>query len=243
MQNLSFDAGALVFLDRSVSPAVPYQIARLQDVSVDYQQEVKPLKDSNRFVSVVALGQAKMSIKAKTHAARAQFLAKVLGGTLTAGGKRLFTETLTAASHSVTATKAANFVDDLGMLDASGNQMTPVSALTAVGQYTVAAGVYTFYSGDADTTKTISYSYTDTAGNTVAVNNSVVAAAPMLECLAFNEYVDGIGVTHRKGLRFYAVLIDKLQDQDKQSDWAEWSIDATVYARASDGKVMEAYLG
>jgi hypothetical protein len=61
--------------------------------------------------------------------------------------------------YSITVTNAASFVLDKGVTYANGTALVPVASAPTVGQYAVAAGVYTFNAADAALTLTISYTF------------------------------------------------------------------------------------
>lgn len=84
-----------------------------------------------------------------------------------------------SSSYTVTVNNSATFGVDLGVsYAATGIKFTLVSSLTAAGQYTYAAGVYTFYSADASAAVLISYTYTvSTSGATVTLSNTAAGAA------------------------------------------------------------------
>jgi hypothetical protein len=69
--------------------------------------------------------------------------------------------TVPASPYQISVVYASNFVSDAGVMGAYGNPFTNVSPATpsATGQYKVAGGTYTFFSGDAGTGIQISYVY------------------------------------------------------------------------------------
>jgi hypothetical protein len=87
-------------------------------------------------------------------------------------------------------TNSATWVLDLGVIyTATGIPLTQVASLTATGQYTYSAGVYTFYSGDASAAVQISYTYTSSsAGDTVTLSNTLAGAANSFQCVMGSSY-------------------------------------------------------
>jgi hypothetical protein len=67
------------------------------------------------------------------------------------------THTVPATPYEVTVAQAADFSCDQSVSYADGTLLTPVGADPALGQYTVAAGVYTFNVADTDQALTFAY--------------------------------------------------------------------------------------
>ena len=69
-----------------------------------------------------------------------------------------------SSPYNYTVSNAANFDADLGVVYASSGQaLVRVASAPAVGQYSVAAGVFSFSSGDAGRAVLVSYSYTQSS--------------------------------------------------------------------------------
>lgn len=94
-----------------------------------------------------------------------------------------------SAPSAITVNQSTAFTGDQGVQyavnpsgqDAAAN-LTAVATAPAVGQYTVASGVYTFTAGDAGQTVLISYSVNNTAqGRTLTVYNHVQGYGPYFE--------------------------------------------------------------
>jgi Conserved hypothetical protein 2217 (DUF2460) len=80
----------------------------------------------------------------------------------------------TPGPYTITVAQAAAFVEDLGVTK-GGVPMTPVASAPAAGQYSVAAGVYTFNAADEDDAVVISYRYLiDPADYTVTMPNRLI---------------------------------------------------------------------
>jgi len=73
--------------------------------------------------------------------------------------------TIPATPYQVTTTNSANWVTDLGVFfTATGVQLTRVASSPTTGQYSVAAGVYTFAAADTTLAVQINYTYTAASG-------------------------------------------------------------------------------
>ena len=104
-------------------------------------------------------------------------------GSTMATGQLLATDSESGAipgssAYTVTVANSATWVLDLGVVyTATGLPLTRVASAPASGQYSVAAGVYTFAAADANLGVKISYTYTTTGGNTLTINNQPMGAA------------------------------------------------------------------
>jgi hypothetical protein len=81
-------------------------------------------------------------------------------------------------------------VSDLGVWDVTlGKPMSRVASSPASGQYSVAAGVYTFASADAGKSVLIYYDYTVAAsGNTITINNQLLGVQPFFKIVLSTSY-------------------------------------------------------
>lgn len=134
------------------------------------------------------------------------------------------------------------FVEDLGVLySATGLRLQKVVSLTAVGQYTVSSGVYTFYSGDASALVTISYLYSVTTGNTYQVNNQIMGYGPQAEFFLVDRYQLGAnGVSNCLWLN--AVKVTSLGNiGNKRDKYAMPEIEFTIFADPA-GRVMRPFV-
>lgn len=162
----------------AVSNPTPIQFGVLQEVSLDVSFENKTLHGQNQFPVAVGRGKGKISGKAKFAQLNGSLLNSLLfGQTLNAGiiGNVANNVTTVPASSPYTVTvtppSSGTWSADLGVEDATGIPMTRVASAPATGQYSVAAGVYTFAA--ADTGKQVSISYQYTATSTTAVKSTV----------------------------------------------------------------------
>lgn len=193
MSQSNFGAG---FLYGTTAAGQPRMFAALQDVSVDFSFDMKQLYGSNQFAIEQARGKGK--IEAKASMGRVDpllFNDLFFGQTASAGellGSVLESGTVPAATtYTVTVANSANFSRDLGVYDvATGRFMTKVSSGPATGEYSVAAGVYTFAAADASKVVKISYTYTSTvAGSkTVTGTNLAMGSGPIFRLDLLNSF-------------------------------------------------------
>lgn len=194
MTQYAFGAGSMYVtpLQDSTGTAIanptPMKLMDLQEGSFDFSGEEKLLYGQNSFPAAAGIAKRKLGVKVKN----ARVLARAwntlfFGQTLTTGIIGIKTDTVGAAVPTTpftitpTVPGSGTWAADLGVLDASGNPMTRVASAPATGQYSVAAGVYTFAA--ADTTKVVyinfRYTATSTTASKMAVANQPMGYAPL----------------------------------------------------------------
>jgi hypothetical protein len=194
---LAFNSGYAFQIDGDTNPT-PSQIKILQSSSLDMKATTKELFGQNIFPVAVGRSQIKVDGKLKFADYQPRMIRDFVGApnnSLMAAGQ---TVTANNEAHSVpassvytvTVTNSATFGIDLGVTyAATGIPLTNVATLTAAGQYTYAAGVYTFYSADASAAVLFSYSYTvSTSGSTVTISNTAAGAANSFQTMMGASY-------------------------------------------------------
>jgi hypothetical protein len=200
----------------------------------------------------VAVGRGKGKIACKAKFAQingALMNSMFFGGTTTAGiisavnelvGKVIpgtpFTLTVGATNNATTFAipSAGTWLRDLGVRDANGVPMTRVASAPAVGQYTVAAGVYVFNTADAAKLVFINYEYTavsTTAQQSVVVNQAMGYAPTFTAVL--NQPYNG-KVLH---VRLYQCISSKLSIAAKNDDFTVPELDFDAFSDASGNVV------
>lgn len=236
--NFAFHTGYL-FAVASAANSTPRRIATLQEVSFSFKGTNKELMGENMFAEAVGRSDIKITGKAKT----ARFSADAFNDIFfnqaaTAGHKKIANdETGTIASGSVTATHAADFIQDLGVINVTaGIQMKRVGSAPASGEYSVdeSTGVYTFNAADNDDGVVYSYVYEDTtAGKTIPLINMLAGEAPTFQAIFFNKFQGGSVF-----LKLNAAVAENLDFGFKSGDFAMPDFGFMAQADAN-GKVGE----
>ena len=96
----------------------------------------------------------------------------------------------TATPYTATAANAATFVADCGVIyAATGLPLQQTAAAPAVGQYTVAAGVYTFAAADSGKALLLNYTYTIAIGGLkIPVTNLLLGTTPTFGARFFTTF-------------------------------------------------------
>lgn len=238
---INFGVGQLVINPGGATPT-PIQLAILQDVGLDLAFAEKLLYGAYQLPVDVARGEAKFAIKAKEAQVSSLMLGSFLAGSTssanyTAGAINEAGTIPASPAYTVTVANSGTFVADSGIVDlTAGIVMTRVSSVSAAGQYSVSAGVYTFYSADASHSVWISYSYTVSgSGKTLHYNNQLMGQGVSYSAYLFNVYR-----TKVMGFKLYAVTWPKLSAALKNNDFTVTDNDLNVYAD-SMGNVLEYY--
>ena len=119
-----------------------------------------------------------------------------------------------------------------------------MASAPATGQYSVAAGVYTYAAADTGHNIQITYLYTSTlAGSqTLTYNNQVVSQSTPYMVRIFNNFSVG-GVTKPLGFEFPAVHFSDFSLALKVDDWAEQSLSGMVAQDTASQLGFKMYLG
>jgi hypothetical protein len=235
-----FGTGLLEFTPPGSNPT-PVQCGVLQDVSIDVDQTLKELYGQYKSPVDIALAELKISGKAKFAQIFGAILSNILNGAAlgtgsTAGSINEVGTVPGSGPYTVTVANSATFVEDLGVVDATtGLRMTRVASGPTTGQYSVAAGVYTFAAADTAHVVWISYSYTTAAGKTVTYSNQLMGAATTFTLTLFNTYRSG-----NYGCKLYAVVFPKLSIALKNNDHTMQNLDFSAFANSAQ-KVIDEY--
>ena len=196
LQQYLFGSGSLYMKPFGVANARPVQVGTLQDVSVDFSWSEKTLQGASDAAAAIARGALKISGKVKSAKFSVTDLGLVvfgtsptLGSTEIVNNEGLPNGTVIPSGGVVTMTHSATFVEDLGVVNVnSGVQLTPVASAPTTGEYTVAAGVYTFATADVGQLVAISYSYTQsTAGQSLTYYAQPMGLRPTFKMVLSNS--------------------------------------------------------
>jgi hypothetical protein len=225
-----FGSGVMFAVRQDVANSTPVRFGAMQEVNIDFSGDTKMLYSQSQYPIDVARGKVKISGKAKVaQISAAVFNTIYWGGTLSAGQTLIaYNEGITISSSN-TALNAATFLDDLGVTFQNGTngsnaeRLTFVTGLPATGQYGVTAGVYDFSSSDLGQLAFLNYSYTATAGMTVAGGNPFMGNTPQFTA-EFSNTFEGGNIT----LKLYRCVGTSLSIPTKLDDFyvSDFAFDA-----------------
>lgn len=169
----------------SIVVPTPVKMLACQDITIDTSFDLKMLHGQNQMPLSVARGKGKINVKAKFgRVSGAMFNNAFFGQTLSTGQDG-YNQDLTGAAIPATpftitpvVPNAGVWSADMGVRNAAGAPMTRVASAPAAGQYSVAAGVYTFADADTGLVVFIDFRYTMTSGKSIVIANQLLGSIP-----------------------------------------------------------------
>jgi hypothetical protein len=238
-----FGSGVLI---GTPSGGSPINFGLAQEVTLNIATTTKPLFGQNNFPVAIGSGTRKMSGKAKLARISGQALGNLFFGISPGAGgvQTQFGETTSVPAVSPFTYSTifhSTFVADQGVVYATtGLPMKAVASSPTIGQYTVAAGVYTFSSADAGASVLISYSYSVTgSGESIAV-----VSQPIGPSIIFSANLFATDPTTGKqfSLLLYNCVAEKLAFGTKLEDFMMPELDFQCFANAA-GQVCQINFG
>jgi hypothetical protein len=233
-----FGGGTLWGTRTDIAGGTPLKFGALQDVTLDFSGDLKELYGQNQYALALARGKTKVELKAKFAQIQGLIVNSLyFGGTFTATGSQVGVSESeggaipATSAYTVTVANSATFLADLGVYYAStGLPFTRVASGPTVGQYSVAAGVYTFAAADASKAVLLNYTYTITGGGpSIAIGNPRMGTTPTFSCV-FSQPFGGQQAT----FQLNNCASSKLSFPTKQDDWLINELDFMVAADASN---------
>jgi hypothetical protein len=220
-----FGAGNLWGIPVGVANPTPVRFAALQDVSVDFSFDLKTLHGSSQFALENAKGKGKIAIKAAIGRFDPNLFNTIFFGQTITTGETIVsvdeTAAIPATPYQITVANSATFLVDLGVYDTTaGKWLKRVASAPATGQYSVAAGVYTYAA--ADTTHVVRGSYTygsASTGSTITATNLPLGSQQIFSLELFEYFTGGSG-RKNSSLYFPAVQSNKLSMPMKMDDFS-----------------------
>lgn len=220
-KKIVFGSGTLYGVS-SVANSTPVKFGALQGVSIDMAFSTKELYGQHNFPITVARGTGKITGKASAATFQARAFNDLFFNNTMAAGKTVTAideagKVPAASTFTVDSANKTTFLSDLGVIDKlTGNLMEKVASAPATGQYSVAAGVYTFAAADANKDVLLNYQYTVAAsGKKIIIAQNLIGVAPKFKVVLSTKY-DG----QQLDLQLNACVASKLSFATKQEDFA-----------------------
>lgn len=219
----------------------PQYFGTVQDIDVEISATIKELRGNLQFPDDTAIADKKIAGKMKfgrleISAYNQLFFAdSFVAGVTAISPRELHTIPATPYQVTVAPPGSGTFSLDLGVsYAATGAPLVKVASGPTTGQYSVAAGVYTFAAADTTLGVLISYTYTlSSTGNTLTVNNQIQGYGPQFEIWLAEPYQNA-----GNGLHLYACKAGKLSAPRKRDDYTIVDLDFEGFANAA-GKVFD----
>lgn len=245
-KSFGFGSGWM-FMTPASGLVTPVRIGVMQNVSMEFSFDEKPLHGQNQFPEAIARGKAKCSCKCAFAQIDSKAIATVfLGGTPVAGEEIVVDLEAQTGTTTVTVAGATTFISDLGVFySATAQPLNQVNAGSeTTGSYSVTQtggnkGKYIFGTGDSGVALLFSYKKTDgTNGFKTTVANQAMGSYVTFQTDLFQQNPTVSGTGNQWGARLYKCGSNKLSLATKQDDWTIPDMDFSVYANAA-GNVMD----
>jgi hypothetical protein len=233
-----FGSGVITATINNATDPTPLNIGLAQEISFDESYTTKTLYGQFRRPVAIGAGEIKATGKIKAARFSASIMGALLYGAPVTPGQTTtaFAEAATVPAttpFTVTVVNSATFTADQGVQDAlTGFPLTKVAATPATGQYSEAAGVYTFAAADTGKHVLISYNYTTTlTGFNLAIGNPLLGPTQtfQLNIMTTDPVTNKVGT-----FQIYNSVIAKFALATKLSDFAMPEYDYEAFANASN---------
>lgn len=222
----------------NVGGGAPLRFGALQDVSVDFNGDIKTLFGQYQFPLDAARGKTKIEWKAASgNVDVSSYNTLFFGGTVDEGDElvQAFNEPQSIpamSTYTVTATHGADFYLDLGVNSATtGEPFTQVLASPGENEYTVSnVGVYTFNAMNASDAILLNYMWENaSAGGSLEVTNQLMGSTPKFQ-LVLSQLYEAQTFT----LILYSAVAEKLSLPLKQDDYLIADMSGQCFADAAN---------
>jgi hypothetical protein len=249
LPGLQFGSGILLASPQTTSgnPApnpTPLVVGVIQNVKLTLGADIKTLFGQNQWPVDSAIG--KRTIKGSFEFAQLTniLMSQLFTGDTTSTGVTYVSNNGNGEAHTIPATPfqvtptppgSGTYLNDLGVTyQLTGVPLTRVASGPTVGEYTEAAGLYTFAAADTGLGVLINYSYTSTSGGTtIAAANHSMGYGPVLALNVVFPYEGAAGAASGYGFYFPNVRLGKLDLSTKLDDYTMISTDFEAFAGAA----------
>jgi hypothetical protein len=233
-----FGSGLLTAVRNDIPNQTPTRFGAMQDVSVEFDGDIKMLWALNQFPIDSARGKVKIVGKSKVAQISAEMYNSIFFGqtvAYTASQNFAYNESSTlgtgAASYTVV-NSADTPLQDMGVFyAATGGQLALVTTAPGSGQYSFVAttGVYTFSTFDASKGMLFNYTYTQT-GNlaNIAIGNPFMGTTPRFQVTLYQPFENTQIV-----LQLYSCVSNRLTFPTRIDDYVIQDLDFSAFANAA----------
>ena len=251
MSEYQFGVGYLFGRRTDITPATPVELGVLQDIQLDFKQDIKELMGQYKVAVDAAQGMLKITMKAKAARIQSDIWNNLFFGqtqTIGSGQVQMSANEIAAISASVTVANATTFVEDLGVkisgpasTGKGGFAFEKVASAPAAGQYSVVEtgggkGVYSFNATDVTSAYTMSFNYTYTSASTlygIAIANQLMGSGPAFEMHLGQSYKNNAGQLATPYYKFNACKASGLSVPFKNGDYLVYDVDFQAFADSS----------
>jgi hypothetical protein len=231
--------GVLYGTRTDAAGTTPCNFGLIKSMDLDFSFTTKPATGQFQVPFDFARGTLKGTFKAKMAAVSPLAMMSLFFGVSSATGGTVlsFLESGTIVATTVTVAHAATFVAPQEVIYAlTGLPLQQVPSAPTVGQYSVAAGVFTFAAGDTGKVVLTSYTYTVNTGFNLTMTNQLQGTTPLLGAI-FYQVKNGLARTRQLPL----LCSEKLAEAAKEDDFTTPEIDGLIGANAAGQWLMDSY--
>lgn len=183
----AFGPGIAYVTRTDIANGTPINIGKAQSFSLEFKGNIKELYGQEQLPLDAARGTVKVSGKMTAALlSGAAWNAAFFGQSFQAGGFKWNVGEAASvpgtSPYTVTVANSADFDADLGVIYAATSlPFTKVASNPAQGEYSVAAGVYTFAAADEGVQVKITYTSTVMTGQKLIITNQLLGTAPTFQ--------------------------------------------------------------
>ncbi len=231
-----------------IDALTPINFALIESVTLDFSFKLKELYSQSVYPIAGGASTGKITGKAKISSLSAPIMNSLFWGAPSSGAgvqvNQYTTQTIPLVTpFTITPTPAA--VTDLGVfyqatsISSMQKQFSRIVSTPIVGNYTFAAGVYTFAAADAGVPIMISYesALAGATGQSFVMPNPLSGMAPV-----FQVNFAGLYGANTYLFNFPICNSEKLSFSTKVNDWTGVEFDFQVFAGADPGTMGTAYM-
>jgi hypothetical protein len=231
----AFGAGVLIGTPSGAN-ATPVNFGLVNEVQVDESVELKALYGQFNYPISIGAGTIKTAGKAKAARVSGLAMASLYYGVTPVAGQVASSigeggVVPSSTAYIVTAANSTTWTQDQGVVyAATALPLTRVASSPTTGQYSVAAGVYTFASADAGKAVLLSYNYTiPSIGYTVPIVSRLIGKTVKFSINLYGQDPDGSAYS----LQLYNCVNEKFSFGTKLTDFVMPEFDFQYYANAA----------
>jgi hypothetical protein len=229
-----FGSGVLIGTLPGANPT-PVNFGLIQEATYEESGTLKSLYGQYRRAIAVGAGTIKTTLKAKSAKISGLMLASLFYGVALSTGQvaTIIGESGTVASGAYTVANSGAWTQDQGVIYANtGLPLIRVASAPTVGQYTVAAGVYSFNASDNGNKVLVSYNYTIAgSGQKFTIPNPVLGNTISFGANLFGiDPTTGLSVT----LQLFNVVMAKASFGTKLEDFMLPDFEDECYVNAAN---------
>lgn len=219
------------------TPMRPYLV---QDQSVTFKREVKEIYGENQLAADGSSGTMSVSGKVSLGTTNARLVVDQLFSDAGTAGSQINeadNELGTITSHIITVVNSAAWATDLGVLNTTtGARYVCVTSGPVAGvSYSVAAGVYTFATGETGTTFKISYLYTvAVGGELITLTNQKQGKVGVFTSIMVFPWQNQAAAVEQDVLTLNVCLLTDHEVSTKMSDYGKPTFSFSSFCDAND---------